>query len=357
MIQLPFLDLKQVVNIILSDKVWNKIQFLCKNINTVEWSGCIIYDIKGRLDKPESLEITVLDLIPLDKGSVGFTSYHFDERVLKFMIENDYLEYKIGHIHSHHNMKTFFSGTDLEEVNENSEHIKPYLSIIVNNAHEFSAKLAFRIKKLSSTAYQYQDIDNRIMTLELPQEDEYVANYNCKVLIPDPFYNVDINFLDQFNAINKPKQIPKTLQKEKFKEIPFFGQESWKATEKLDKQLEFLFDDESMFSEDLKQQERFFTTLLRLGVEIEDDSFEQALEDVESCLKNDQEFSLEQYAYSLNKNFNKIANEVLKLNSKAKDYHQQIEYYKEAFIEELYFSQHDFRFIFYLIELLEQQNA
>jgi tetratricopeptide (TPR) repeat protein len=353
---LPFLDLSQVVTVILSDKVWHKIQFLCKNISTVEWSGCIIYNIKGRLDQPEKLDIKVLDLIPLDKGTTGFTSYHFDERVLNFIVENDYLEYKIGHIHSHHSMKTFFSGTDLEEVNENSEHIKPYLSIIVNNANEFSAKLAFRMKRLSSTAYQYQDVDNKTMTLELPQEDEYVANYNCKVIVPNPLYNVDVKFLDQFNDINKPKAIPKSLPKVNHKEIPFFGEDNWKANSKLDKQLEFLFEDESMFSDDLKQQEKLFTTLLRLGVEIENDSFEQALEDIENCIVSDPDFTLEQYAYSLNKNFDKITTEILKLKPKAKDYKEQLEYYRETFIEELYFSQYDFRFVFYLIELLEKEN-
>lgn len=349
------------MNIVLSDKAWNKIQFLCKNINTVEWSGCIIYDIKGRLDQPEKLEVTVLDLIPLDKGTTSFTSYQFDERVLKFMIDNDYLEYKIGHIHSHHNMKTFFSGTDLEEVNENSEHIKPYLSIIVNNAHEFSAKLAFRMKRLSSTAYQYQDIDNRAMTLELPQENEYVANYNCKVIIPDQMFNVDIAFLDQFKEIITPKKVEiKSKLLSNNASVSFYddldSMYNFSTATNMNKQLEFSFDDDSMFADELEKQEKLFTTVLRLGVEFENDSFEQALEDIESCVKNDKDFSLEQYAYGIKTNFDKIATEILDLKPKSKDYESTLEYLKDTFMEELYFSSHDFKFVTDLLELLEPQK-
>jgi hypothetical protein len=354
---LPFLELKGIVPIVLSNKVWHKIQYLCTNINKVEWSGCIVYKIEGRLDKVESIFVEVLDLIPLDKGTTGFTSYHFDERVLKFILNNDYLEYKIGHIHSHHDMKTFFSGTDLDEVNENSEHIKPYLSIIVNNAYDFSAKLAFRMKRLSSTAYQYQDISNQLMTLELPQENDYVANYNCKVITPKALLEVDSEFIEQFTEINKPKVVPVN------KQIGFHSDfASWNThfdkpkKSKHEEQLEFLFDDDSMFIEEIKSQEKLFCSLMRLGVEIENDTFEQALEDIETCVKTDKEFNLEQYAYSISSNFEKIVSDHLKSNPNSKKYKDNVGFIKEMFFEELFFSSRDFSFVDELLAILESFN-
>jgi hypothetical protein len=216
-------DLPQKLKVYLSDKVWHKMQYLCTHIDKVEWSGCIFYDIKGSLFNPESIKINILDLIPLDKGSEAFTTYNFDERVLNYMVAMDYLEHKIGHCHSHHNMNTFFSGTDLSELYENSETIKPYLSIIINNRYDFSCKLAFRTTKLMKYKYQYQDIDYSKCELEDYKETEVIMIYDCDVIAPKKELIVDGLFLQQFKDINKPKKVISTT-KSNLKPIGFKNQ-------------------------------------------------------------------------------------------------------------------------------------
>lgn len=91
------MTLKKRLKVVLSETVFHKIRFLCDNINTVEWSGCMFYDIQGSINDPSNIKITVLDLIPLDRGTTGFTEYTFDHRVMEYMMEKDYFHLKIGH--------------------------------------------------------------------------------------------------------------------------------------------------------------------------------------------------------------------------------------------------------------------
>lgn len=205
------MNLPNRVKIHLSKKVYDKIRHLCNTINKVEWSGCIFYSIKGTLLKPSELEVNVLDLIPLDKGTTGFTSYNFDERVLNHMMKNEYFELKIGHIHSHHDMKTFFSGTDSDELNENSEFINPYLSLIVNNAGDYSCKLAFRGKSSkTSLVYEFLDVDakriDEVTLFKSQQPQEVVFSYDCDVINPKIELE-DKDFENQLSEILKPKGI------------------------------------------------------------------------------------------------------------------------------------------------------
>ena len=48
---------------------------------------------------------------------------------------------QLGHVHSHHEMATFFSGTDMDELEEGSGKHNYYLSLIVNNRNELIAKI------------------------------------------------------------------------------------------------------------------------------------------------------------------------------------------------------------------------
>lgn len=203
--QLPFLDLDTVIPTRITDTLYQKIRHLCNTINKVEWSGAIFYEMKGSLSTPSELELIVHDLIPLDKGTTGFTSYEFDERILNYGLEKGYLEkdYKIGHIHSHHSMQTFFSGTDNEEVNENSEFQNPYLSIIVNNKGDYSAKIAFRGQAISkSISYTYLDVDGSTRQKKVEREQEVVITYPCKCI--DPICT-DEMFIKQLKEICKSK--------------------------------------------------------------------------------------------------------------------------------------------------------
>ena len=347
--KLKLYDFEYIIPVKLSHLVWEKIQYLCSYINEVEWSGCTFYSIEGDLTKPETVYIKVEDMIPLDKGSTGFTEYSFDSRVLSYMMEKDYFNLKIGHLHSHHNMKTFFSGTDTDEVVENSEHIKPYLSIIVNNRHEFSAKIAFRIKTVTPTTFEFQNIDNSITTLSSTEESEYVGNYNCKIVLPESTWNVDETFLNQFTAINKPKPVPKIefykpKSNSKYTQTELFDEATWWQ------------DTSSMPSEGVSlfnASEPLFCNFLRLGVYVPNDTLEQALEDLENSVTQSEDFNLYDYAASIKSNFKKWMGEYY---GKPFILKSELDDTWEEFIEELIFSADEFVVLSELIELLTQEN-
>ena len=97
------------LNLVMPQKVYNQIQYLCQQIAKVEWSGILFYKTEGSIQNPETFKIILEDILPLHKGTSTYTEYTFDERVVEYMMENEHLEEcKIGHIHSHNTMGVLF---------------------------------------------------------------------------------------------------------------------------------------------------------------------------------------------------------------------------------------------------------
>lgn len=147
------------VNLSISPMLESKIDYLCKASPNLEWSGLLVY----RVDKSDfshdqhiSMDITAFDVIPMDQGSGTYTEFEFNKRKLDnsgyadAMIDyfNDHIDYidqniLVGGIHSHNVMQSFFSCTDISELTENCKSYNFYLSLIVNNAGDRVAKIAF----------------------------------------------------------------------------------------------------------------------------------------------------------------------------------------------------------------------
>lgn len=123
-----------------------KVKYLCTLISEVEWSGVLFYSMEGTIQDPENCIITLEDILPMDKGTQAYTEYEFDKRVDDYLEEDieTRIAWHIGHIHSHNSMSVFFSGVDMSELVDNSKAHNIYLSLIVNNALDYIAKVAFR---------------------------------------------------------------------------------------------------------------------------------------------------------------------------------------------------------------------
>ena len=103
---LPKVELKSKIPVVMPIEVLHQIQYLCKNIPKVEWSGALFYTTEGSIEKPGTFKITLKTILPLDMGDSGYTEYHLDDRFIDF-IEEDFEErcnWKLGHIHSHNVM-------------------------------------------------------------------------------------------------------------------------------------------------------------------------------------------------------------------------------------------------------------
>lgn len=136
------------IPITIDESVIDIIRYLCDRISREEWSGVIFYTTDGSITDLANFSINVKHLYPMQKGSASFTEYAFDDpEFINYRMKNPEVNMmRIGHMHSHNTMNTFFSGTDKDEVNENSEFHNYYLSIITNNFLDFSAAIGFRAK-------------------------------------------------------------------------------------------------------------------------------------------------------------------------------------------------------------------
>ena len=78
----------------------DKIKYLCSKINAVEWSGMLFYESKGEIKSEEGVEITLVDIYLMHKGSQGATEYDYDQEVMDYY--DQYPErfgMKYGHVH------------------------------------------------------------------------------------------------------------------------------------------------------------------------------------------------------------------------------------------------------------------
>jgi hypothetical protein len=196
-------------------EVLHQIQYLCKFISKVEWSGALFYTTEGSIEKPETFKITLKTILPLDMGSAAYTEYNLDERFMDF-IEEDFEErctWKLGHIHSHNSMAVFFSGTDMAELNDNAPAHNFYLSLIVNNAMDFLAKVAFigeakkDIKQVPYTAKNVQGLDYIIEKQDFEVNNQKLFIFDCDIYSDLQELSVTEDFVKQVAKIMEPKPV------------------------------------------------------------------------------------------------------------------------------------------------------
>lgn len=192
------------------DEILMKIKYLCKAIPKVEWSGILLYDVKGTIKDPKNMVIMLKDIIPMNMGSQAYTEYNFnekkrdtsgyDDKHIDYCMQNDNaLDWKIGHIHSHNTMNVFFSGTDMSELDDNSASHNYYLSLIVNNWMDFCAKVAFRVTTETTVNKPYLGIDEdgnsyKVSDAELKVKKQKLYIYDCDIQSPKDKIIVEDNF-------------------------------------------------------------------------------------------------------------------------------------------------------------------
>lgn len=136
--------------LILTDNIMSQIDYLHKIVGSVEWSGVLVYKVnKGSIEDYKNLEVEVLEILPMDVGTSGYTEYELssaDDYTFNNLCDRVMMDenLKIGHIHTHHGMNCFFSGTDTQELHDNAPNHNYYLSLIVNfkDFNNWCAKIA-----------------------------------------------------------------------------------------------------------------------------------------------------------------------------------------------------------------------
>lgn len=118
-------------------------------MHEVEWSGVLfIRQLEGNIHKPDTLKFEGLDFFPMDVGTTAYTDFTWNEEIMQAYEENPSLEedgVRVAMIHSHHSMPTYFSGTDIEELEDNTpEDVDMWLSLVVNNKFQWSCCIALQ---------------------------------------------------------------------------------------------------------------------------------------------------------------------------------------------------------------------
>lgn len=208
--------LDKKTNLFLSDDLINKIDVMHKKVPSgLEWSGILVYKtLEGNIGDHENWKIEAVDLIPMDIGTSGYTEYDYDatdeysfDRLTSYMEQG----FKLGHIHTHHNMGCFFSGTDTSELHDNSPNYNYYLSLIVNykDISAWCAKIAFCATETTtgsatkSVTYNGEQVhlSNSEEQIEIEQTSEIMYTINMEISKSNQL-NVDEEFVDRIDDLD-----------------------------------------------------------------------------------------------------------------------------------------------------------
>jgi len=94
---------------------------------------------------------------------------------------------------SHNNMESFFSGTDLRDLEINAPKNNIYLSLIVNNKEQMVAKLCFVANTNSSqtTAKALDEFGQEYNVSVNNENQQYLVIYDCDIEIERPYLRED----------------------------------------------------------------------------------------------------------------------------------------------------------------------
>lgn len=164
--------------LIISSNLEKKISVCCRELPQNEWSGTLFYSIvSGKFGK--DLVLKAEDFYLRDIGSHTYTEFDDDADAFNYQVENDLMDCIQGLIHSHCSFNTFFSGIDANTLDDLGHDMPHFLSLIVNNAGTYCAKITRRIP-----------VSNHYITFN-GEEEEYEGN---EVIIQS--FPVSIEFED-----------------------------------------------------------------------------------------------------------------------------------------------------------------
>ena len=164
--------------LIISSNLEKKISVCCRELPENEWSGTLFYSIvSGKFGK--DLVLKAEDFYLRDIGSHTYTEFDDDADAFNYQVENNLIDCIQGLIHSHCSFNTFFSGIDANTLDDLGHDMPHFLSLIVNNAGTYCAKITRRIP-----------VSNHYITFN-GKEEEYEGN---EVIIQS--FPVSIEFED-----------------------------------------------------------------------------------------------------------------------------------------------------------------
>lgn len=211
----PVLELvhrQDIFKIVIPAEVEKKIRFLCKNIWDVEWSGVLFYKVEGAFED-KSLTIRCVDLFQMDIGTSAYTEFNVSPDVAAYMVDHpELLEEGIyqGLIHSHNNMATFFSGTDIATLSAEGNDMAHFVSLIVNNAGKYTAGVTRKYKCVQTVSEKYTyptwngEVREGVETFDI--EEEKLEWFNLDIVFKDATDDFETEMMERLKEIKESKK-------------------------------------------------------------------------------------------------------------------------------------------------------
>lgn len=203
---LPLVKGQSSYKIIIPADVERQIRFLCERVWDTEWSGVLFYTPSGDFEDG-SLEIRCVDILPMDIGNATYTEFDMSPDVISYMAQNpELLDCKMGLIHSHNNMSTFFSGTDTATLAEEGKDRNHFVSLIVNNAGKYTAAITRKIQYHSVRDLSYEGFNGTVKLDQKEESDgEEIEYFNLEIVFEEPVEDKFKGIADRLSEIKKEK--------------------------------------------------------------------------------------------------------------------------------------------------------
>lgn len=159
-----------------------------------------------------TFEITARGIYLFDIGSETYTEFSPMEQMLDVFDTYPQLEdpegtnYKMGKIHSHHNMNAYHSGTDVQDLHDQAETHAYYVSLVVNYDKEYDCEIAIKCKE-EDRKLVYKD-GKGSTTHSIIKGADYLLRVDCYIDMDIPDLVVPEHITKQFDKLNAPKVKP-----------------------------------------------------------------------------------------------------------------------------------------------------
>jgi predicted nucleic-acid-binding Zn-ribbon protein len=196
--------------LIVLESLEQKIRYLCEKCPNIEYSGVLFYNYTGGFDN-KNLIIQAKDFYLMDIGSIGYTEFNNSPDVVNYMALNPkLLDCKIGLLHSHNSMSTYFSVTDINTLKEEGLLQENFVSLIVNNKGEYTAAVTRRIKGNADINFKGNSSLFGDTVYSVNKQDsiakEFLEYFELDIEIPKVTYTVDLELEERYEELKAKKE-------------------------------------------------------------------------------------------------------------------------------------------------------
>ena len=205
--------------LIISKELSDTIDILHNTIGAKEWSGVLFYQLKsGNIKDLKDLVFEGKYVYPMDIGNAAATSFEYSGELMDvFEIYPEAIDCGTGLIHSHAALNTFFSQTDMKELETNSGAYNFYISLVVNFAKTPVCKIGFPVESTVVSSMLDENGKKFNYTKSTKSIEIFDLNVEYEVPVTKPWLS------DRIKVLNTPKVQPITS--------PVYGNFDWNSSQ------------------------------------------------------------------------------------------------------------------------------